>query len=119
MYGGMDMDSPRTKPLTWVRVASANLSFGCMVGHVEGGEFNGQMVTVSLVSHRRQRLLGGWPRVGDLVGCEWMRHSIFLAHVLLHKEDVIATCFLRRCLPADLTEEYLPIRRPLIRVDGY
>ena len=115
-------DSPtgkRQNDLSLVRVTSSNLMFGCMIGTVEGGENDGMTVTVSLVAHRRQRLLGGWPRVGDVVGCEHIYHSIYLAHVLMLQEDLTAQCMLRRFLPTDLTEEYFDIRRPLFRVEGW
>jgi hypothetical protein len=48
-------DSPRVKNLTLIRVVSSNLSFGCMYGRVCGTE---APVTLSLFTHRRQRMLG-------------------------------------------------------------
>ncbi|KAL1518433.1 hypothetical protein AB1Y20_002725 [Prymnesium parvum] len=100
--------------LTLVRVVSGNLSFGCMLGTLDGTD---TPVTVTLVSHRRQKLLGGWPREGDLVGCEHIVHSVYEPRILLLKEELEAHRFLRRCLPYDITEAYFGIRRPLIRVE--
>mmetsp|Transcript_5675 Transcript_5675/g.15070 ORF Transcript_5675/g.15070 Transcript_5675/m.15070 type:complete len:132 (-) Transcript_5675:795-1190(-) len=103
------------RQLALVRVQSANLSFGCMEGILEGTDVR---VTIKLVSHRRQRLLGGWPKVGDLVGCDHLIHSIFEPRVLIVNEELQAWRMLRRWLPYDLTEAYFPIRRPLVRVEG-
>lgn len=102
--------------LTLVRVKSANLSFGCMAGVVEGTD---TPVTLKLVCHRRQRLLGGWPREGDLVGCEHDVHSVYEPRILLHQEDLATQKLMRRLMPNDLADEYFCIRRPLMRVEGF
>ena len=110
-----DAYEPCVKQLALVRVQSANVSFGCMSGTLEGTDVT---VTVKLVSHRRQRLLGGWPRVGDLVGAEHLYHSVYEPRILICQEDLQLQKVLRRFLPHDLTEDYFSIRKPLTRVEG-
>ena len=107
---------PGIRRLHLVRVVSNELNFGCLVGKLEESD---TPVTVMLVSHRRQRLLGVWPRQGDLVGCEHVVHSVYEPRVLLQEKDLLLQYMLRRCLPYDITEEYFGIRRPLVRVDGF
>ena len=105
------------KPLTVVRVVSTNLNFGCLQGRIEGSE---TPATVLIFHHRRQRLLGGYPKVGDLLGCEQVHPdtgSVYEPRVLMLSEEVVALTHLRRYLPDDITQEYFGIRRPLVRVD--
>jgi len=101
--------------LTLVRVTTANISFGCMSGIIEGTDIP---VTVKLVHHRRQRLLGGWPRPGDLVGAQHEVHSVYVARTLMRQEELHVQQLMRRCLPYDIAEAYFSIRRPLTRVEG-
>ena len=86
-----------------------------MAGHIEGQP--NKPVTLSLLQHRRQRLLGGLPRAGDVVGCEHVIHSIYEPRLLFLKEELQQMLLLRRFLPYDITEAFFPIRRPLLRVD--
>ena len=102
-----EMSSPRLKELTLVRVISSNCSFGCISGVVEGTDIG---VTLCLVHHRRQRLLGGWPRVGDLVGAAHLWASVYEARTLILQEELVqnlllqqaASAALGQCLPHDI-----------------
>ncbi len=85
-----------------------------MAGHIEGTD---TPVTLSIFTHRHQRLLGGWPRAGDIVGCEHVIHSVYEPRTLLYKEEVCAQLMLRRNLPYDIIEAYFGVRRPLQLVD--
>ena len=110
------METPtRTRDLTLVRVQSSNLSFGCMAGTIEGTD---TPVTLKLLHHRRQRLLGGWPKPGDLVGAQHEVHSVYDPRILLKEEDLQMYELMRHCIPYDIADAYFGIRRPLVRVDG-
>ena len=115
--------------LSLVRVISNNLSFGCMMGRLEGTDIP---VTLNLVTDRKEKLLvegGNWPRAGDLVGCEHVVHSVYLPKVLMIKEELEAQNLLRRAfgvfadalpdnfLPYDIADTYFGIRRPIVRVE--
>ena len=89
--------------------------FGCMRGLIEGTDVP---VTVSFFSHRRQRLIGGWPREGDVVACERLHSSVFEPRTLLLKEELGAWAALRNRLPFDVVEMMVDIRRPLVRVEA-
>jgi len=100
--------------MTLVRIISANLNFGCMLGIVEG---TGAQVTLSLFTHRHQRLMSSLPRVGDVCVCDHVCHSVYEPRVLLRHEDLEMQRMLRRCgMPHDVATEYFPIRRPLQRI---
>eukprot|EP00966_Prymnesium_polylepis_P289443 6686044-Prymnesium_polylepis.1 len=76
--GGADSEQENAqrhmRKLSLVRIVSSNLNFGCMTGLLEGTDIP---VTLALLTSRKQRLLGGWPRVGDIVGCEHVAHSVY------------------------------------------
>ena len=83
------------------------------------GEIEGTNVPVnlSLLTHRRQRILGGMPEVGDVIGAVHVIHSIYEPRLLLLKDELQQNLMLRRVLPYDITEAYFAIRRPLRCVD--
>lgn len=121
--------------LQCVTIVTGHLNWGCMVGQCDG-----RQVTVQICEHRRQRLIGGWPVRGDILGCELLHDSVFEPRLLLKGEDLRLTRLLRQklpvcaetryctatvalhftsvlCLQYDLTDDYFCIRRPLVRVD--
>ena len=106
---------PRTRELTLVRVQSNNISFGCMAGTIEGTD---TPVTLKLLDHRRQRLLGGWPQRGDLVGAQHEVHSVYDPRVLMKADDLQVYELMRHYMPYDLADAYFPVRRELVRVEG-
>uniref|UniRef100_A0A7S4M2J9 Uncharacterized protein n=1 Tax=Prymnesium polylepis TaxID=72548 RepID=A0A7S4M2J9_9EUKA len=118
--GGADSEQENAqrhmRKLSLVRIVSSNLNFGCMTGLLEGTDIP---VTLALLTSRKQRLLGGWPRVGDIVGCEHVAHSVYEPRTLLLQEELQSMLLLRRCLPYDITEHFFGIRRPLMRVDNW
>ena len=95
-----------------VRLVSGELHFGCMRGALS----DGTPVSVVLYEHRRQVLLGGCPQNGDMVACS-KRHygTVYDPHVIMSPDDVAKQCLLRQCLPTELAEQILPVRRPLQR----
>ena len=107
----------RWRQLTLVRVIDSNLHFGCITGCVDGEP--DIPVTISLVQHKRQRLVGGvLPRVGDLVGCYHVCHSVFEPRFLLQADELAAHTLLRSLLPFDICNSYFPVQRPLYCVDA-
>lgn len=87
-----------------------------MAGHIEGSPH--LPVTLHIFDNRRQRLLGGLPRAGDVVGCAHMCHSVYEPKLLFLQEEFQQMLYLRRRLPYDIIESLMPeLRRPLLRVD--
>ena len=66
------------------------------------------------------RLMGGWPKQGDILGCVQLYNSVYEPRVLLQHEDLSRYKLLRHCLPLpyDLIEEYFGIRKQLWRVSN-
>ena len=81
--------------LQCVTVLTGHLNWGCMVGECA----DGRQVTVQLCEHRRQRLLGGWPMRGDVLGCVELHHSVYEPKVLMKGDDLRRARVLRRQLP--------------------
>lgn len=110
-----DTPKQRVRPrLTLLRVESANLNFGCLECTVEGTD---TPATLVLLDNRHQRVVGGLPRVGDVVGCEHVCHSVYSPRIRLAAEELAVHTMLRtRGLPFDVTEEIFPIRRPLYSI---
>ena len=102
----------RMQQLDLVRLVSGELHFGCMRGALS----DVTPVSVVLYEHRRQVLLGGCPQNGDMVACS-KRHygTVYDPHVIMSPDDVAKQCLLRQCLPNELAEQILPVRRPLQR----
>ena len=64
-----------------------------------------------------QRLLGGWPEVGDVVGCKWICHSVYEPLTLMLQDEMAKWLQIRKRIPYDIAEAFFPIRRPLQLVD--
>ena len=107
----------RSTPLALVRVVSNNLNFGCLQGVVEGTDIPVWMMLFENTKPR-MRLLGEWPKKGDLLACEHVRHSVYNPRVYLDDENLHAQLLMSQRLPMALTAHYFGQRRPLVRVEA-